>query len=216
MKIHFYRFIMMSILLFSSQAFAETTEISLDIARYVSDWEIEGEAVETRLTEAGFRYYEAVSPYVESGVGLGYLWLTQKGNPVSDGLHLSGNYLGLFVHADVVRSLPFHLGIAIDYRFNTVEDENETNRVQISWHELYGGITMMFRVNEFEFKVQGGYRILDGDETETHGLTRGFDSQKHGVAILTIDYYLEPNGYVGMQVSDGAQQGIQLVFARLY
>ena len=192
------------------------TTFSLNIERNISEWKVSGSEVESRINSAGLTLSKPINDRLVSALHLGYLDLAQPDNPVTDGLGLTGGYLGVTLGTHLYRTE--HLGVRLDlgYRYSSVEDSNEETKVNLSWHELSGALKLLFSFDSLQLSVGASRTGLDGDEKESNRQTRSIKLKSEDAYSAGVLFWIEPTGYVGIQARRGAQEVTRLVFGRQF
>ena len=217
---------MTSVLLLWTQAVTAQTSLfpeehatySLDITRETADWADGEMTFESRSNRVTLRYYEAINKQAWGGVQLGHITVTQTGNPLTDGLQLSGYFVGAMLRGDVTINPAWSFELAGSYVFNNTSAEQTAQTIRSVWHELGLDAGLVYRNRALSVEAGAGGRIIDVDEVArgTVTQTRSYKQDSVGHVRLGTAYWVDATGYVGIELVRGAWNGTRLLFGRQY
>lgn len=193
-----------------------SSSYSLDIKRQVSDWELDNTTMESRVSRIGLSIHEPLNGHLDSGIELGYLDLSQPDNAATEGIGLTGGYLGLHLGILLLRYQNLGLHLNLNYRYNSVEGSNDTAKASLTWHELGGGLAMSYSFERLLLSAGIGQQAADGEERVENGETRRIEQEFETIYSAGVTYWVERTGYIGFQGLQGAQQSIRFTFGRQF
>lgn len=201
---------------FDDPAQRYNTAFSLHIKRQVSDWEVDNTTMESRISRIGLSIHEPLNEHLDSGIELGYLDLSQPDNTHTEGIGLTGGYLGLTLGTHLLRTDNLSLLLNLSYRYNSVEGSDNTTEASLTWHELQGGLSLSYSFERLILSAGVGQHAVDGEERVENDETRSIEQKSETIYSAGATYWVERTGYIGIQGQRGAQQSIRFVFGRQF
>lgn len=192
------------------------TTLSLNIGRSISDWEINNSKTESRISSAEMTLSESINEHFKSTIHFGYLDLNQPSNSAASGLAMTGNTLGLTLGTRLYRSEYLKLELDIGYRYSRVEGSDEQRRVTMDWQTLHSTLRSTITFNKIALSAGIRQRRLDGDEKESGEVSRTIKLRQEQGYSAGLIYWVEPTGFVGIQLQWGDQAVTRLLFARQF
>jgi len=191
-------------------------EATLLLHRFETELSMGDSVVESRINRIGLILYEPAYPSFQPGLQIGALEINQSNNPVTAGINVTGNYLGVLFRSLLYQSS--HSGIRLEsgYTYHAADKLTSNQEINLRWHELLFNIHALLTYGNFNFVLGGYTHLIDGDETAFGPITqtREFaESEKTGMRF-GLDYRVDISGKVGFYADSGARQGIGLVFTR--
>lgn len=165
---------------------------------------------------AGWR--EPFGP-VQLGLRLGYTFLTQTGNPVTQGLHLDGYHAGLSLALDITRYRDGRLFFSADYIYQVVRHEGTAQTVEMAWHDPRVNVGLYHGLSRHVYGLLGvSHGRTNGKERVKNGgaiTARDFSRNDAGV-VLGLDILDNSKGTVGFVARSGLDRGVSIYFKRLF
>ncbi|NLO78744.1 MAG: hypothetical protein GX093_00245 [Xanthomonadaceae bacterium] len=196
-------------------AWEEGLTVGLSVERSHLELDSGAEARSTRLV---LQLAEEVRPWLRLQLRGGPVLLTQSGNSATAGMDFTGYHLGLGAQAEWFRQQPLGLMAAVRYNYQEVDDELETRKARLDWHEATAELAAVLRLQSVQLRL-GGYGLhVDGDETVSGDLTRSssLEAERHYGGFAQLDFWVDWTGSVSLRLEAGARQGAELVFARRF
>jgi hypothetical protein len=167
-------------------------ELSLGVSRETLELETEDTTAETRLTRLGIDLWELGRPWLQFGLRGGYLLATQSDNPVTAGMDLTGQFIGVGVRGRLPVLPSLDIIASAHYDYQQVEDELDAQSTELTWYEAYGELGAALKLDPLH--VRGGAALLaiegsqtaKGTITDTEDLN---DDLKLG-GFLAVDYWV--------------------------
>jgi hypothetical protein len=191
-------------------------EATLLIQRLKTDLKADDSIIESRINRIGLIIYEPANPSFQPGLQIGALEINQSNNPVTTGINISGNYLGV-----LFRSLLFrhnHSGIQLEggYTYHVADKMLGNQEIDFKWHELLFNVNALLLYENFNLALGGYSFVIDGDETDFGSITqtREFTEDEKTGVHLGLEYRVDATGSVGIHVDSGGRRGVGLVFSR--
>jgi hypothetical protein len=90
----------------------------------------------TDVNSLDFIWDETLTPWLDGGLKLGLLDITQSSNPIPAGQSASGDFIGMGLRFHLYRGDRLHLFTDIDYQYNETSSDLPNQRVELRWHQL--------------------------------------------------------------------------------
>ena len=209
------------LLLMSQHGIAQTTSIlaGLDIANYSQQLDFGTSQRDTRIDTFSIYWYETLSPRIMGGFVLGYQDITQTSNPIVAGQALSGEFLGLSLHIEMLQTQ--HLSVYSDfrYRYSQAFSSQSGQDIDWQWQEGQAEVGVELKVGQsMALGASAGILKIDGREraTGTVDQVTDFDSADDAYARANIKLLLDPYSHIGIEGTTGAIQGGTIYFRRYF
>ncbi len=177
-----------------------------------------GVPVETRSNRIGLSVQEYYSPWLQPGLTIGYLDVSQNNNPVTNGMDLSGEFVGISLNADALQSESFDLNLGVSYTYNQAEDNLSSQSSKLQWHEVVTSIGTRYKLDALHLVAGGFVQTIDGDETANGVLTstRNFGHDDSVGAYAGIDLLVPSGGRIVIRVDSGARDNVRISFQQSF
>lgn len=190
--------------------------LQLDIEHRETQLQFDRE-VTTTIDHAGLSLQEILAPGTVGTLDMGLVSTTLRDHEVTQGMDLTGNYFGLGVlHAPPwLNTLQPWLGA--DYTFQQVDDTLGPRTALMRWHEVAAHIGVVWRSSEnTALRLALHYELIDGTETISGNTpqTASFENSAGSWTSEIFTWELDPGGYVGASLQQGARSGWRITFAR--
>ena len=176
-----------------------------------------GPSHDTRVKWISAGWREPFGP-VQLGLRVGYTFLSQTGNPATQGLNLDGYHAGISLAFDIARYRQGRLFFSADYIYQIVRHEGTTQTVEMAWHDPRVNVGLYHGLGRQVFALLGvSYGRTRGQERLNNGVitTRDFSGDDAGV-ILGLDIVDNNKGTVGFVVRTGLDRGGSIYFKRIF
>ena len=191
-------------------------EAQLVVQRLETDLNYDDAIVKSRINRIGMTLYEPSYPVFQPGLQLGAFEINQNNNPVTTGLNLTGNYLGVVFRSSLFRTDHSAMRLDGSYAYHSADKTLSDQDINLSWHEFMftGYVQLMY--GNLNFSLGGYTHSIDGDETAFGFITqtRQFEEKNNTGIHAGLDYWVDATGKVGLHVDNGGGREISLVFAR--
>ena len=196
-------------------ALGEGVEAGLIVDRSHLDFR---SGAETRTSRLTFFLAEEVQPWLSLNLNGGPVLLTQRGNPATAGMDLTGYHIGVGARAEWFRQQPLGLAAGVSYDYLRVDDELDERETTITLHEARGELAALVRTSFMQLQL-GGYALyLDGDETTSGPVASSSDieADKTFGGFAQADFRVDWTGRISLRLEAGASQAASLTFARRF
>jgi hypothetical protein len=177
------------------------------------------DSFDIQVDRFGFQLSESVHPRLSLGMLGGIAAADTEDHAITDGMQLSGNYLGVYLIGTAIERQRWRIGYEASLFYQSVDDKTDGQRVELDWLESGGAVTVGFNVSDM-VSVYGGpyYRKVDIDEraSGTVNATSRFSEQESLDAVLGVALETDPGGSIDLAVHRGASDGFILTFRRQY
>jgi hypothetical protein len=192
------------------------TEAALLIQRLETDLKLDQSISQARINRVGLIILEPANPALQAGLQIGALEIHQSDNPITAGLNLTGNYIGIMFRSNLYHGN--HTAIRLDggYTYNEVDKHTNDQVINYDWHEFLLRALFEWKFADFNMSLGGYTQIIDGDETAFGVVTRTreFEQVDKTGARLEVDYRVDVTGKIGIQLDNGGRDAVALIFAR--
>jgi hypothetical protein len=191
----------------------------LRFARNENRLDYGGVNVDTVTQWIGVSWRERYGRRVHLGMFGGYAYTTQTNNPSTAGLELDGYHVGLSLLLSLWERKRATLFTAFDYTYERVDHDEENRHIDIDWHYPRAQLGAIFSLGQ-GWRFYGGADVgkIDGTEREsgTINRTRQFERDTQVGAFGGLDFNLEQDGYVGIELRSGINGGGEIYFKRRF
>lgn len=195
---------------------SQGTEAQLIVQRLETDFNYGDISVNSRINRIGMTLYEPSYPTFQPGLQLGAFEINQDNNPVTSGINLNGNYLGVVFRSSLFRTDHSAMRLDGSYAYHSADKTLSNQDINLRWHEFMFDGYVQLSYGNLDFSL-GGYRhSIDGDET-AFGIitqTREFEEKDNTGIHAGLEYWVDATGKVGVHVDNGGGREISLIFAR--
>ncbi|HSW51789.1 MAG TPA: hypothetical protein VLG93_01050 [Sulfuricaulis sp.] len=196
-----------------------TLDFSLRFVRAEMPLDYAGRTRDNTNSWLGVSLREQVSPRVTLGMYGGYAWLTQTNNPVTAGIELDGYHAGFSLHAVLLAGQRASMFGALDYSYQKMDHEGETQKIVIDWAQAQAQLgAMLTLARHWRLYGGGSYGKIDGEEraSGTVNHTLGFERGGRAGAFIGLDLNVETDGYIGVELRSGLTRGGEIYFKRRF
>ena len=192
-------------------------DFGLRFASHRNSLDYDGISRDTTVKWISAGWREPFGP-VQLGLRLGYTFLTQTGNPATQGLELDGYHAGISLALDIARYRQGRIFFSADYVYQEVKHEGATQTVEMSWHDPRVNVGLHHGLGRQVFLLVGGsYGRTSGTErVENSAITTRHFSRNDGGAFLGLDITDNNRGTVGFVMRTGLDRGGSIYFKRLF
>ncbi|NOX42220.1 MAG: hypothetical protein GXP19_00565 [Gammaproteobacteria bacterium] len=196
----------------------ENGEFSLNLERVTTDLKFDNAVIENRISRIYMSIYEASYAWFQPGLKLGYLSSTQSNNPITAGINLSGEIIGISLITNIPPRRFLSTQIEMDYLYHDVNKETFTQKVSLKWYEFIAKAGVSINPGLWQLSIGRYFHLIDGDETAYGTIiqTRHFKEEKQTGSYLDFTLFVDSTGKVGIRAQGGSRRGINLVFSREY
>jgi len=177
------------------------------------------EVRETRLSRLEFLWQERLNSWLDGQIFLGTLLLSQGSNPLPAGQSTHGSDLGLGLTFRLYEGDSLQLHADAGYRYTDCDATLADQSIQQRWHQLDFRLQSDIHLYRFSYlSLALGAITINGEEVAsgTVNSVRDFRSDKPGYARFGLNLGLDPDSYIGIEVSAGSVQGGFLTFRRWF
>lgn len=194
-------------------------DFNLHLQSVNSNWRYDTARRRTTISRAGFGWSETLSPGLSGGFMLGYLDLSQTGNPLDTAKLTSGYYGGLQIETRLIESRYLHLGLNLSLLYNDSQNQASNLSINTIWvqteEKLLARIPLReklgLRLTLNDYQLRGEQRS-SGSITDVSNFRQ---DQSIGYSI-GIDVITDPGASIGFDWSGGSRKGGRLYFRRLF
>lgn len=193
--------------------------VGLQIQATTLQLQYPGEVRDTRLSRLDLLWHEHLNGWLDGRLRLGTQLLTQSSNPLPAGQSTHGSALGLGLSFWLFRGDRINIHADTDYLYTDSQAELNSQRVEQRWHQLSAqlqGDIHLFRFSYLTLAV--GTLVIDGDEvaTGTVNAVSTFHTKNREYGKVGFSLGLDPDSYIGIEVSAGSQRGGYITFQRWF
>ncbi|WP_435104317.1 outer membrane protein [Arhodomonas sp. AD133] len=176
----------------------------------------DGRTIETRETRAGAELWEPLAENVEGGVVLGFNWVSQDGDPATEGEEPDGGYGGLRVRGDV----PLGGGLAVEgaagWQYHRASADASGGDVTLSWYTTDARAGLAF--TQGAVTLAGGATVshVDGERRVDGRETVDFDNDDSLGGYLRASFATAGRGRIELSAASGPWAGVSITFARRF
>ena len=149
----------------------------------------------------------------------GYAFLTQTNNPLTAGVELDGYHAGFALHALLAEGRRASLYGSVEYIYQQVEHDSETQTVEIEWVQPQAEIGVIVNLAGPWRSYGGGtYGKIDGEERASGSVshTLSFERGARSGGFLGLDLNVETDGYIGIEARSGLVRSFEIYFKRRF
>lgn len=190
--------------------------LSVDHARIELD--LEGRDVQMKVSRLGIAIWEGMNPRLRLGLEGGPLRVTQRDNPATSGMELTGHYIALSAAGRLLERGRFALGLAASLGYHRADDDHGEQDIRLSWFDGRGELAITMDLTPLELSSGAYAYFIDGEETASGQLAHTLDFKAADTlgGFLSADYWVDATGRVSLRGDIGARRGVRLEFARRF
>lgn len=196
-----------------------TLDFSLRFSRTKIPLDYAGRTQDSTNSWLGVSVREQVNPRVTLGMYGGYAWLSQTNNPMTAGIELDGYHAGFSLHAVLLPGQRASLYGALDYNYQKMDHEDDTQEVVIDWTQSQAQLGATLTPSpRWRFYAGGSYGKIDGEERARGAVNHTLDFERGARAggFIGLDLNVEVDGYVGVELRSGLTRGGEIYFKRRF
>lgn len=191
-------------------------DFSLLVERTDTQWRSAGGVQDTRRDLIGVQWVEPLAPRLAGGLSLGYIAVTQPGEPLLAGRELGGYFIGVNLIGALLQGRGFTVTGEADYRYHNADQQDEDQRLEMQWHEAGAGLGLRAQLAPGLTAYTGvRYGFMDGEllASGTLDQTRTFEDDRRETYVLGLEAAVQ-DGRVAVAWRSGQIEGISLFFRR--
>lgn len=191
-------------------------EATLLIQRYETDFDVDNSKIESRISRIGLILYEPSYPSFQPGLHAGAFNINQSDNPVTAGISLTGNYLGVLFNTHLYKQRNLGILLGGSYTYFDADRAGDDQEVSLQWHEYMANLQVRYAHGNLYYAIGGYTHLINGDEVAfgTITQTRELKVNERTGAHFELEHRVDATGKVGIHIDNGARQGVGLVFSR--
>lgn len=192
-------------------------DVSLDVAREVADFRLEdGRQVENRYTRLGVSLWQRELPWFQPGLTAGVGWISQSGDPATEGYSLSGEWLGLQLRSRVPLSAGAALVGQAGWIYHQADGEEDGDAVEVSWYDTQARLGLAVTFDRVTLEGGATWRHVDGERRLPGRETLEFEAEQGAGAYAGVSFRVDRTGYVGIVAEAGGRNALRIHFARRF
>ena len=193
-------------------------DFELFIQHYDTDLDHNGETFDTTIDKVGIRFFEQTGRYVQGGLTLGWLQLSQDDNPTMQGVSPWGGFLGVALRSDPVDSHRTRVRAQAEYAYHVLDDDSETQDTELEWHQATLELAGTLKFSQLHLTLGGRSRWIDGEETASGTITqnRSLKQDTEASGYIGLDLIVQETSRLGIYGETGAREGFTLSFGRRF
>lgn len=176
--------------------------------------------LDMQVDRIGIRLSERVNPRLKLGLEGGIVAVDVTGQAVTDGMQLSGNFLGVSLGGTAFAGTR----VGIDYRlglsYQSAEDGAAGQKVEQDWLESELSVSLRWRsAGRVSIFAGSRLRALDLDQRMSGAVdsTASFEEQGRAQSFAGASLEVDPGGFIDLAVYRGSGgDGFALTFSREY
>lgn len=190
-------------------------DLSLDVRHDMTSVRYEdGREIDTRYTRIGATAWQTELDWLQVGLTGGVGWLSQNGDPVTEGRSFDLTYGGLLLRS----RLPIAAGMGVSAQahwvYNQAKDDTDPE-VTLAWYDSEGRLGVYATFSQLRLEGGGTVRHVDGERRRT-GETLDFRSPRTTGAYLAADLLLDNASRIGFYAEAGARDQVAIQFGRRF
>lgn len=172
---------------------------------------------DVRITRIGATLSEEVNRHVALGLLLGYASASQTGQPLTAGMRLSGNYLGLNMQARMPLAQRLRAGLTGQYLYHWMREQLDGQRVEWEWAQADVALTAQIDLTRRLLMYAGpimSWIEVDQQARGLANLTNELENRRTSGVAFGLLYEVDYGGRVGLEIRRGPLDGLALSFQR--
>lgn len=198
-------------------ALNEGSQFALNLQRIETDWAQGNNLTQNRINRIFVSFHEATYSWFHPGIKLGYISLTQSGNPATTGRDLAGEMLG-FSARFTAPAMVFNPQLDVDYSYHQSENNDEIQNITLQWFELSVKAGFFIKLGPVHLGMGGFYHTIEGDELARGAITRSdrFSEDESAGGFADLKLFVDRTGSLSVHIESGGRESVNLIFAREY
>ncbi len=197
----------------AAPAMAEWTGVQFDLADGDSDWRFDNETRNAQIDSVALRIEERTASGLSVGVHFGYLSVRVAADTAAETERYDVQNLGIYLRQPFQISESVMLQSGIEFRYNSGDDDTGDEVVDIDWSEIRVEAGLGVRFGAVRLMPYASWVDVDGDIGSDAG-TLVFERDEKLSQGMRADYYVEPTGFIRLQVENGGSDSVLLSFVR--
>ncbi len=193
--------------------------VDLHLARDEFDLSDDGLTADTRLSRAGITLSETVGDGLSIGLLLGYASVSQRGQPLTSGMRLTGNYFGVDLHGAIPLGRRLRIGIGGQFFYHWLRDRIDGQKVELEWAQADATLTLQAVLTPVLTAYAGPlWSMVDVDQ-QASGIvreTRTLANDRTAGAVAGLLLEVDWQGWIGVEFRRGPYDGVALSFQRRF
>ena len=193
-------------------------EASLIVQNLETDLDYDDSIVKSRINRIAMILFEPSYPSFQPGLQFGAFEINQNNNPVTAGINVTGDFLGVVFRSLLLSSEHSGLLLEGNYAYYTADKTYGDQEVNFQWHEYQIQAALLLSYGNLDFSLGGYTHSINGDEAD-YGVitqTRNFDEQSNTGVHTGLEYWVDATGKVGAYADIGGGKQFPLIFTREY
>lgn len=196
---------------------AQDLTFAMDVAREQSDLRYDdGRRIDTRETRVSASFREPLTPHLDGTLTLGASWVSQDGDPATEGEDLTGGFGGLALEGVWPLNPELAVEAAVGWQYHRASGDGRDGDITLERHvgSARGGL----RLSVEDLSLAGGalYQYTDG-ERRVDGLdTQGFETDDDLGIYARVGLGTGAGGAVAVEAVTGPWRGVRLIFSRRF
>jgi len=191
-------------------------KVSLIVQNLETDFNYDDSIVASSINRIAMLLYEPSYPSFKPGLQIGTFEINQDNNPVTAGINLTGDYLGVVFRSSLMHT--DHSGIQLEgsYAYYSADKTKSDQEINLRWQEFQIDAYLLLEYGNLDFSLGGYTHSIDGDETAYGSITqtRNFHEQENTGIHAGLDYWVDATGKVGLYTNSGGGHEFSLIFTR--
>ncbi len=196
-----------------SPALADWTGVQLELFDGDSDWRFANETRNAQIGSLSFRIEENTATGLRVGAQIGHLSVRVAADTAVETRRFDAQNVGIYLRQPFQLSESLMVQTGIEFRYNSGSDGSGDERVEINWSEVDVELAAGLRLGALRLMPYLNWTDIDGDIDGDSG-TLIFERDDELTRGLRLDYYVEPTGFVRLEVQRGGSEGVMLAFVR--
>lgn len=214
----FRRLVLLLLLAFGQPLHAEQLRLALYGQRDEISLRSDSAEIDTRVSLLGLTINGIYTPHLEASLDLGRSWLTQSGNPATQGMELSGQFVGVAVRVWPLRGSHLDAWVQGDYGVYSFSGSSSGQKTDIDWYD--GGLSagLVAHLGMVDLHAGARHGSLNGDEIASGVMsyTRSIRLEDKNSVWVGMELHVDQSGSIGVWFENGSHRGVSLRFAHRY
>lgn len=171
------------------------------------------EDIDMRLSRLGISYAERFNHGLSMSLSGGALRASRNGEISGEGMRFRGNYVGIGLNSALPTLGPVHFGLAARLSYQWLKDRDAVQRIEIEWLQADLAATARIALSDWISLYGGGrYYFLRIDQDTRGAGEVEFEAARAAGAFAGLLVEVQPQGWIGLEVRQGASDGFALTF----
>lgn len=198
-----------------SRSQSELSGVSVELADVDTDWKFRGDVREAKSSRISLQIEDKTDGGLSVGCGIGYFSTRVAADNRDDTNRYDGEYLELYLRKPVRITDSIALHSLFNFRYNTGDDGEGEDRVDIQWNESRVEFGLSFLFSSLRLTPYAAYYDIDGDTDGENG-TDVFEVDDPQSQGIRFDYFVDTTAFIRLQIQSGNDSGGLITFARRY